>query len=114
MFVDVLGRLTVDGALANRIALVPYSLSFGERDLTLDQIVLQVHSRGDQRQTFLARTPHQFIDLPSMQQQFPLTQRSAVQVAAGRVGTDMAIHQPGFAIAHHCIRVLQVKFSFTN
>jgi hypothetical protein len=72
MFTDVLLHFPFDGAPSRSFPVVENVFTFGQRDLTLDQVVLQVDACGDKREAPFLRAPGEFIDFPSVQEQAPI------------------------------------------
>ena len=114
MFTDVLLNFSFDGPPSRSFAMVKNVLAFGQRNLTLDYVVLQVNARGDEREAPLQRAPGKLVDFLTVQKQAPVPKWVVVKTAARRIGADVAIDQPSLAVLHHRVTVFQIDLALTN
>ena len=91
-------RLTILIPLCLCLTFVVQFLTLCESDLALDQISLEIEPGRNQRQPLLPDLREEARDLVFVEQQPALAVRIVILAVAVRVGADVDIDQPGFAV----------------
>jgi hypothetical protein len=65
-------------------------LTLGQSEFTLDQVLFQKQTHGNERQTLFLSPACQLVNLLAMQQESPVPKRVMVEIASRRVRTDVA------------------------
>ena len=82
-------------------------LAFGQPEFDLGKASLgEIDTERNERESLLLRLAEEFIDLLTVEEQFPSTERFVIHDVAMAVGTDMAIVEKGFAALYAGITVL--------
>lgn len=109
MFVYILLRFPVDGALARSFAMVVDLLAFRQGNLKFDHVLLQVTERGDQGKPLFLDLARELIELLPVEQQAAVAQRLMIRVTPGSIRADVAVDQPRLAVLHVNVAVLEVN-----
>lgn len=110
MFVYILLRFPVDGALARRFAMIVDLLALGEGDLKLDHVLLQITERRDQGKTLFLDFARELIEFLTVEQQASVAQGFMIGVTPGSIRADVAVDQPRLPLLDIDVAVLQVDF----
>lgn len=84
-------------------------LAFGQPELDLCKASLgEINAERDEREPLLLRLAKEFIDLLTVEEQFPRTEWLVIHDVAVAVGTDVAVVKKGLAVLYAGITILEV------
>src|SRR5438094_1441156 len=111
---NIFSRFSVNGPAPQGLPPVPDFLAARQGQLALDEIVLRIKPRRDERQAALSGFPGKLLDLVSAKQQPARTQRVVVEVASRRVRADVTVQQPNLVTLHRGIAVLEAGLALAD
>ena len=92
-------NVTFDVALCNGMAFVVLLLAFGDTDLDLDVLVVEIDAQRHESIALAHDFAKDFVDFFAAEQQLPFAGRIMVEMRARLfVGADMCFVEPGLAI----------------
>src|SRR5205814_10358349 len=111
---SIVGRFSACGPAPRGLPPVRDFLAARQGQLALDEIVLRIKPRRDERQAALSGFPGKLLDLVSAKQQPARTQRVVVEVASRRVRADVTVQQPNLVTLHRGIAVLEAGLALAD
>ena len=82
-------------------------LAFGQPEFDLGKASLgEIDTERNERESLLLRLAEEFIDLLTVEEQFPSTERFVIHDVAMAIRTDMAMVEKGFAALNAGITIL--------
>jgi hypothetical protein len=114
VFAYCLFHFSINGSTARRLAMIVNFLPFRQGKLTLNEILLQIDPRGDNRESLLPGLAFQLIDLFAVEKQPAVAERIMVEAASGAIGADVTVNEPGLRTLDDRIAVFQIDLSFPD
>src|ERR1700687_982726 len=111
---DGLPRFLVGGATALGLALVPLLFALRQREFDFDLAILEIHARGNQRESLLLGLANQLANFFFVKQKFAGTKGGMIGVVAVLIGADMAVEEPEFTILDQPVGVFEIGFAGSN
>ena len=82
-------------------------LAFGQPEFNLGKTTLgKIDAERDECESLLLRLAEEFIDLLTVEEQFPSTERLVIHDVAVAVGTDVAVVEKDLATLHAGVTIL--------